>query len=192
MATKETESRFLGVLGGCLVSLPSDLKVLQEALADEDLERPARELAAGAVVHALTPREGDKILRYAEDALLARATLAAVATTGGEGAAAFRERFPEVYDALDEQLVLFRAELGELWGWLVAKLDQFPKLVYKRRPAAQYVDDEEAEAFLYEEGLAFATNYSITDEQVRNRLRRADALIEALERKRAEEARKIG
>jgi hypothetical protein len=52
------------------------------------------------------------------------------------------------------------------------------------------VDDEDAASFLYEEGLEFQTNYNVSEEQVRNRLRRADQILEALNRRRNEEAKK--
>src|SRR3989442_11702291 len=98
--TKETEHRFLSVIGECLVSLPSDLKILQEAVADPDLDRGAREIAAGAIVHALMPQEGEGPLRYVDDVLFVRAAFAEVERLGGEGFAHYRERFGEVYDSL--------------------------------------------------------------------------------------------
>ena len=73
MEPAEQERRFLSFVGGYLVSLPFDLKVLQEAVTDENLERPARDMAAGAIVHALLPQEGDKLLAYVDDVLLVRA-----------------------------------------------------------------------------------------------------------------------
>jgi hypothetical protein len=193
MNAQEKERRFLSLLGEYLVSLPFDLKVLQEAVANPDLDREARELAAGAIVHTLLPQEGDGLLRYVDDALLVRAAFRAVANRGGEGTTAFRERFPEVYGALDEALQTFEEQLGaDTWSWLSGKVATFPKLTYKGRRASQYVDDDEGPSFLYDEGLEFETNYTVTDEQVRNRLRRADQVTELLAKKRADEARKIG
>src|SRR5439155_951561 len=63
MRPKETEARFLSILSEYLVSLPFDLKILQEAVADPDLDRSAREVAAGAIVHTLLPQEGEGPLR---------------------------------------------------------------------------------------------------------------------------------
>jgi hypothetical protein len=192
MSVQETERRFLSLLSEYLVSLPFDLKVLQEAVADPDLDRSAREIAAGAIVHTLMPQEGEGLLRYVDDALIVRAALAAVAQKGGDAFQAFRERFREIYDALDSATALFEAELGENWRWLAGKIDGFPRLPYKGRRASQYVDDDESQSFLYDEGLEFETNYSVTEEQVRNKLRRIDQVVELLTRRRAEEAKKIG
>ena len=43
MGTKEVEDIFLPRLRECVLSLPFDLKVLQEAASDPDLDRVARE-----------------------------------------------------------------------------------------------------------------------------------------------------
>src|SRR5207244_2207193 len=75
MSPQETERRFLSLLTDCLVSLPFDLKVLQEAVADPNLDRAARDIAAGAIVHTLLPQEGEGPLRFVDDALLVRAAL---------------------------------------------------------------------------------------------------------------------
>ena len=71
-----------------LVSLPFDLKVLLEAVADSDLERAVRELAAATVVHVITPKDGnvDAPLRFSEDVVQLRLALAKIAAEGGEGA----------------------------------------------------------------------------------------------------------
>ena len=61
------ERMFLETMSKALVSLPFDLKILLEAVADSDLERGVRELAASTVVHVITPKDGnvDAPLRFA-------------------------------------------------------------------------------------------------------------------------------
>jgi hypothetical protein len=194
MMQRETERRFLSVISESLLSLPSDLKVLQEAVADPDLDRGGRDVAAGAIVHTLLPQEGapsEGPLRYVDDVLYVRAALAEVAARGGEGVGAFRDRFSDVYGRLDEDIALFSAELGETWRWLSAKVEAFSRLPFKGKRASQYVDDDEGQSFLYEEGLEFETNYNVTEEQVKNRLRRVDQVVELLARRRSDEARRI-
>src|SRR5262249_53334459 len=137
MDSKETERRFISILSDYLVSLPFDLKVLQEAVADPDLDRRAREIAAGTIVHTLLPQEGEGPLRFVDDALLVRAAMREVGRKGGDAFTAFRERFPEVYDGLDATIGTFEAELGEIWRWLEGKLEGFPKLNYRGRRASQ-------------------------------------------------------
>jgi hypothetical protein len=138
------------------------------------------------------PQEGEGPLRYADDALLVRAAFASVAKHGGDAFENFRRRFPEIYDSLDESVQVFEGELGDNWRWLAGKVETFPRLPYKGRRASQYVEDDESQSFLYEEGLEFQTNYNVTEEQVRNRLRRVEQVVELLNRRRAEEAKKIG
>jgi hypothetical protein len=190
MGAKEAERPFLEKVSEYLLSLPFDLKILQEAVTNPDLDRTAREMAAGTIIHTLLPQEGESPGRYVDDVLFVRAALSEVVSGGSEGASAFRARFTDVYGKLDDDLRVFESCLGELWPWLSAKLQTFPKQVYKGKKPPQFVDDEEAASFLYEEGLEFQTNYPVNEEQVRNRLRRADQVVELLNRRRAEEAKK--
>lgn len=194
MIATETERRFLSLLGGYLLSLPFDLKALQEAVADDNLDRAARELAAGAIVHTLLPQEGGEgPLRFADDVLFVRVAFREVAARGGDSAAAFRDRFREIFDPLDADLVVLEKQLGaDLWQWLSGKVAGFARLPFKGKRASQYVDDDDAQSLLYDEGLEFETNYNVTEEQVKNRLRRADQVVELLGKRRADEARKKG
>src|SRR6185312_2276655 len=81
LAMDNTERTFLETMSRALVSLPFDLKILLEAVADSDLERGAREVAAGTVVHVITPKDGnvDAPLRFAEDVVQLRLALAKIA-----------------------------------------------------------------------------------------------------------------
>jgi hypothetical protein len=192
MGAKEAERPFLEKVCEYLVSLPFDLKILQEAVTDPDLERTAREIAAGTIVHTISPQtEGEGPLKFADDVLFVRAALGRVVSDASEGAQAFKERFSaEVYDKLQEDCALFEQYLGDVWPWLTGRLATFGKIPYKGKKASQYVDDEEAATLLYEEGLEFQTNYNFSEEQVRNKVRRADQILELLNKKRAEEVKK--
>jgi hypothetical protein len=190
MGTEAGQS-FLEKIGEYLLSLPFDLKVLQEAVTDPDLERGAREIAAGTIVHTIGHQEGDGPLRFVDDVLLVRAALKRVVRDGGDGAAEFAQRFEsEVYGKLDADLALFDKALGDLWPWLTGKIEAFAKIPFKGKTAAQYVDDEEAASFLYDEGLEFQTNYNVTEDKVRNSVRKVDAILDQLQKRRAEDAKK--
>ena len=191
MSAKESERLLLSILSEYLVSLPFDLKVLQEAVADPDLDRAARDIAAGAIVHTLLPQEGEGPLRYVDDVLIVRAAFSAVKQHGGEAFAHFRDRFSETYDKLDRDVELFKT-LGDSWQWFSSKLESFSKLTFKGKKASQYVEDDEAQSFLYDEGLEFETNYNVSDEQVRNRLRRIDQVMEQLNKRRTDDTKKLG
>jgi hypothetical protein len=188
--SKEAERAFLEKIAEYLISLPFDLKILQEAVTDPDLDRSTREIAAGAIIHSIGPQEGEGPLRYVDDVLLTRAALQRV-VADGDGGKAFKERFAgEVYGKLDEDVKVFADVLGDLWPWLTGKLDAFRKPPYKGKTPAQYVDDDEASSFLYEEGLEFQTNYNVNEDKVRNSVRRLDPIVEQLNKRRAEEAKK--
>src|SRR4051794_8741166 len=121
---KEVERTFLETLSRALVSLPFDVKVLLEGVADPDLEHDVRELAAATVVHIISPKDGnvEPYVRHAEDVILLRLALRKISADGGEGAPAFRDRFSDMYGRLDEELgVLEKAVGAETIQWLDGK-----------------------------------------------------------------------
>lgn len=174
-----------------LVSLPFDLKILQEVVSDPDLDRGVRELAAGTIVHTLLPQEGD-LTRFIDDVFFVRAALDRIGADKSEAAVAFRERFTDAYAVLAEDVALFKKELGELWPWLCSKLDSFPKLPFKGKTATQYAADDEASQQLYEEGLEFQTNFNVNEQQVKNKLRRDEQIVEVIAKRHADDLKKKG
>jgi hypothetical protein len=191
---KELERRFLETISRTLVSLPFDLKVLLEAVADSDLEHKTRELAASTVVHIITPKDGnvDAPVRFAEDVVQLRLALARVAAEGGEGAPAFKERFSEDYGRLDEELTLFRQVFGDdVIDWLDSRWPTLAKAVYAKKKIPMFVDDEEVGTFLYDEGLQFGTNYPITEKSLAGRVKQVQPFIDHLTRKRDQDKKKI-
>ena len=192
MSVVEAESIFVARLSEYLVSLPYDLKILQEAVTDPDLEKSVRLMAASTVVHTMLPQEGEPgPLRYIDDVLFVRMALDKVGEGDSEGAVEFRRRFDEIYARLPEDLKLFSSVLGDLWPWLSGKVAGFGKLSLKGKKAAQAVDDEEIATFLYDEGLAFQTNYTVNEEQVANKFRRAEQAIDLLRKRYLDDKKKI-
>ena len=73
--TINAESKFVELVRSWLVSLPHDLKIAFDAMDDENLPRTARELATGAVIHIVSPKDSaldqkDQVVSYADDAVL--------------------------------------------------------------------------------------------------------------------------
>lgn len=191
---KELERKFLETLSRALVSLPFDLKVLLEATSDADMDHAARELAASAVVHIITAKDGnvERPVRHAEDAVLLRLALVRVARDGGEAGPGFRERFSDLYGRLDEELGVFRAALGDdIVDWLDSRWAALGRAVYARKKIVQFIDDEELNTFLYEEGTRFATEYPISEETLEGRLKQAQPVLDHLARKREQDRKKI-
>lgn len=191
---KDNERTFLETISKALVSLPFDLKVLLEAVADSDLEREVRELAAATVVHVITPKDGnvDAPLRFSEDVVQLRLALAKVASDGGEGAPAFRERFAEDFARFDEELALFKQVLGDdIVEWLDSRWSSLLKAVYAKKKIPMFLDDEEVGTFLYDEGLRFGTLYPITEKSLAGRVKQVQPFVDHLARKRDQDKRKI-
>jgi hypothetical protein len=191
---KDTERTFLETMSRALVSLPFDLKVLLEAVADSDLERAVRELAAATVVHVITPKDGnvDAPLRFSEDVVQLRLALAKIAAEGGEGAPAFRERFAEDFERSEADLTLFRQAFGDdIVEWLDSRWASLGKAVYSKKKIPMFLDDEEVGTFLYDEGLRFGTLYPITEKSLAGRVKQAQPFIDHLARKRDQDKKKI-
>jgi hypothetical protein len=181
---QEVRRRFLDVVAKWLVSLPHDLRVLFEAKDEPNLEREARETAAGAILYILGPDTSgeDRFFRYADDAILFRAALAKVKAAGGEGAPAFSERFDEYYTDLDASLDVCREAMGPTFDWLSSKVEGLPKQTYKGKKLALYIDDDEAAELLYADGLAFETEYPIDENKLSMRLKKPETLLDPLRR----------
>jgi hypothetical protein len=188
-----SERTFLEAMSRALVSLPFDLKVLLEAVADPDLERAARELAAATVVHVITPKDGnvDAPLRFAEDVVQLRLAAVKLLAEGGEGTPAFRQRFAEDFTRFEEDLQLFRQTLGtETVDWLDGRWATLLKGVYAKKKIPMFVDDE-AGTFLYDEGSRFSTLYPITEKTVAGRIKQAQPFLDHLARKRDQDKKRI-
>ena len=193
MSAQDVERRFLATMSGWLVSLPHDLKVLFEAKDDPNLDRQAREIAAGAILYVLDTESGPEpdFAAFADDAILVREALRAVEAGGGEGAAAFRERFAEMYENLDADLAICSQAMGDAFTWLAGKIGNLHKQVYKGKKVPQYIDDDEASELLYDAGLEFTTDYPVDEEKLGMRVKKPETLLEPLKRKAAEEKKKI-
>lgn len=185
---KDKESRFNEVLREKILALPYDLKVCFALMVDEDGPQDVRSLAAGTIVYVLGPNDiiPDHIMPvgYADDAIILWAALDQVRRQHPEVAARFRERFEGIIDGAGEITEVFGAYLGKVYDWLAGKLPTLPDLVYKGKKATDYMMDTEAGDFLYEEGLAFVTDFDLDGDYLANSLRGKkvmDALTKRIE-----------
>jgi len=196
VSTAAAESKFVELVRGWLVSLPHDLKIAFDAMDDENLPRPVREVAAGVVAYVISPNDfiadrNDTLVSYADDAVMLRLALAN-ALGEGEDEQAFRDRFPELFEGLDENLELCRTVMGELMTWLESKLGSLPTLDYKGRKAAKYLDNDAAREKLFDDGLVFRTDYPVDEKTIGDKLKKATTITDVMRRRRAEEARVKG
>lgn len=192
--TINAESKFVDLVRGWLVALPHDLKVAFDAMDDENLPRAAREIAVGAIIYVVSPRDvvgdrNDQIVSFTDDALLLRLALLEVVAQSAEDGTAFRDRFPEVFDGIEDDLRLCSGVLGDLMTWLRNKVTTLRTQVYKGNKLAKYLDDDEAREQLFEDGLVFRTDYPVDERTVGDKLKKATTITEVMRRARAEEAR---
>lgn len=190
---QDPERRYLSLVTQWLLALPHDLKVLFEAKDDPNLERPARETAAGGILYVLAKDSSseEKFVGFADNAIVLREALRAVLAQGGESADDFRRRFAEYYENLDEDLALCAQVMGDTYTWLAHKIPVLHKQAYKGKKVPQYIDDDESAETLYEDGLAFATEFPIDEGKLGMRLKKPETLLEPLRRKAAEEKKKL-
>ncbi len=193
--TITAESKFVELVRSWLVSLPHDLKIAFDAMDDENLPRAARELATGAAIYIVTPKDSAdrnaEVVSYADDAVLLRLALQK-ALGKGEDEQAFRERFPELFEGLDENLKLCKSVIGELMTWLEQKVGSLKTISYKGKKLATYLDDDEAREQLFEDGLVFRTDYPVDDKTIGDKLKKAATVVEVMKRRKADEARAKG
>ena len=196
MTSTAVESKFVELVRDWLVSLPHDLKIAFDAMDDENLPRSVREVAAGVIAYVVSPNDfvadrNDTIVSYADDALLLRLALA-TALGKGEDEQAFRDRFPELFDGLDENLTLCKSVMGELMTWLESKVPTLPTFEYKGKKVAKFLDDDEAREQLFDDGLVFRTDYPVDEKTIADKLKKATTVTEVMKRRQAEEARVKG
>lgn len=196
MTSIAAESKFVELVREWLVSLPHDLKIAFDAMDDENLPRPVREIAAGVVAYVVSPNDfvadrNDAVVSFADDAVLLRLALQK-ALGPGEDEQAFRERFPELFEGLEDNLTLCKSVMGELMVWLESKVKGLPTTDYKGKKIAKYLDDDEAREQLFEDGLVFRTDYPVDEKTITDKLKKATTITDVMRRRRDEEARTKG
>jgi uncharacterized membrane protein YkvA (DUF1232 family) len=192
--TITAESKFVELVRSWLVSLPHDLKIAFDAMDDENLPRPAREVATGVVMFIVTPKDladRNEPVAYADDAVLLRLALHK-ALAKSEDEDAFRDRFPELFADLEDNLKLCKSVLGDLMTWLEQKVGTLRTVSYKGKKLATYLDNEEAREALFDDGLVFRTDYPVDEKTIGDKLKRAATILDVVKRHRADEHRAKG
>ena len=194
--TSTAESKFVELVRDWLVSLPHDLKIAFDAMDDENLPRSVRELATGVAIYIVSPNEfipdrNDALVAYTDDAMLLRLALHR-ALGKGEDEQAIRERFPELFEGLEENLALCNSFMSEVMKWLETKLSALRTRDYKGKKLALYLDNDEAREALFEDGLVFRTDYPVDERTLGDKLKKAATIIDVMKRRKAEEIRVRG
>ena len=196
--TINAESKFVELVRSWLVSLPHDLKIAFDAMDDENLPRPVRELATAVAIYIVAPNESiadrnDQIVSYADDALLLRIALHRALSKGQDSdEQAFKDRFPELFEGLDDSLSLCKSVMGDLMAWLESKAAGLSAMEYKGKKIGKYLDDDEAREQLFDDGLVFRTDYPVDEKTIGDKLKKAQTVVDSIKRRKTEEARAKG
>jgi uncharacterized membrane protein YkvA (DUF1232 family) len=191
------ESKFVELVRSWLVSLPHDLKIAFDTMDDENLPRTVREIATGVVIYVVSPNDSvssdrnDQVVSFADDAVLLRLALQK-ALGEGEDEQAFRERFPELFENLDDNLALCKSVMGDLMTWLEAKVGGLKTIEYKGKKVPAYLDNDEAREQLFDDGLVFRTDYPVDETTIGDKLKKAATIVEVMKRRKADEMRAKG
>lgn len=194
--TITAESKFVELVRSWLVSLPHDLKIAFDAMDDENLPRGVREIATGVAIYVVSPNDSisdrnDAVVSFADDAVLLRLALQkGLGKTEDEQA--FRERFPELFENLEDNLKLCKSVMGDLMTWLESKVTGLKTIEYKGKKVPAYLDDDEAREQLFDDGLVFRTDYPVDEKTIGDKLKKAATIVEVMKRRRTEEARAKG
>ena len=194
--TGSAESKFVELVRNWLVSLPHDLKIAFDAMDDENLPRNVREIATGVAIYVVSPNDSvgdrnDQVVSYADDAILLRLALAK-ALGEGEDEKTFRDRFPELFEHLDEELKICKTVMGDLMTWLEGKVTTVQKIEYKGRKVPAYLDNDEAREKLFDDGLVFRTDYPVDEKTIGDKLKKASTIVDVMNRRKAAEVRAKG
>lgn len=196
MTTSNVESKFVAMVRGWLVSLPHDLKIAFDAMDDENLPREVRELATGVVIYVISPNDfiadrNDALVSFTDDALLLRLALHK-GIGDSEDEVAFRDRFPELFESLAENLEMCRAVMGDLMVWLESKIGTLKTIEFKGKKLAKFLDNDEAREQLFEDGLVFRTDYPVDEKTIADKLKKASTVVDVMRRRKVEETRAKG
>jgi uncharacterized membrane protein YkvA (DUF1232 family) len=194
--TINAESKFVELVRSWLVSLPHDLKIAFDAMDDENLPRQVRELATAVAMYIVSPNDfiadrNDQVVSFTDDAMLLRIALQK-ALGQGEDEQAFKDRFPELFEGLDENLTLCKSVMGDLMAWLDDKVRQLASIEHKGKKVAKYLDDDEAREQLFDDGLVFRTDYPVDEKTIGDKLKKAATVVDVMKRRKAEEQRAKG
>ena len=195
--TITAESKFVELVRSWLVSLPHDLKIAFDAMDDENLPRAVREIATGVVIYVVSPNDSvssdrnDAVVSYADDAMLLRLALQQ-ALGKGEDEQTFRDRFPELFENLEDNLKLCKSVMGDLMTWLESKVGTLKTIEYKGKKVPAYLDNNEAREQLFDDGLVFRTDYPVDEKTIGDKLKKAQTIVEVMKRRKVGEERAKG
>ena len=173
-AVPTTGDSFFETLVKWIMSLPSDIKVLVVMIGDEELDMRARSLAVGTLAYVVAPigliPDAIPVLGYVDDVLMLHIALAVILRIDPERAYYYRERYPEIIGAIDEQTQLLIDTLGALYSWLEAFVENLTQRRYKGQSTEEAAQSEETREEIFDEAMEFAANVNVDEATIRQKL----------------------
>ena len=149
------KDEFIEFLSRAITEISQDVKVMFEMMDDPEFSEATRLRTAGALLYLLAP--GDLIpdtfglLGQADDCLVMRLTMQFVLNQKPERADHYRERYPEVFDHLEEDLEISAGFLGEIYPWLEEYLEKLDAIEFKGKKAQDVIEDVDTNSWLFDE-----------------------------------------
>lgn len=167
-------SDFFGMLVEWLTSLPTDIKILIEMAGDNDLDLGARSLAVGTIVYVLSPidliPEKVPVLGYIDDVIILHMSVAAIVGIDPERGAHYREKYPQVFESLDQHIGLLQDTLGALYSWIMALVERLKERRYQGRSPEDVAASENLQEELFDEAMEYAANVNVDPDAIQRAL----------------------
>jgi uncharacterized membrane protein YkvA (DUF1232 family) len=181
------KEEFIGFLSRSITEISLDVKIMFAMMDDPEFAEETRARVAGALLYLLAP--GDLIpdtfglLGQSDDCLVMRMTMAFVLRKRPERAEHYHERYPEVFETLQEDLEIASNYLGEIYPWMEAYLDKLITIEFKGKKAQDVIEDVEASTWLHDEINEALLDLEFDDDELNREMRRVDRILPVMEEK---------
>lgn len=180
-----SREQFIEFVKAAILALPQHLKGALRLVEDPNIPDEGRAVAAGAILHWLggsntIPGVRGGVLSYVDDVLVLRLAYARIEAIAPEAMTRHRADSPDLYGAMNEEVALVRAYLGDRIAVLDKAVERIGQTKHHGRSAVQCIADEEAGSMLYDEVQAALVDLDIEEEAVSRALKQLDPVLDGL------------
>lgn len=181
------KEEFIGFLSRSITEISLDVKIMFAMMDDPEFTEETRSRVAGALLYLLAP--GDLIpdtfglLGQSDDSLVMRMTMAYVLRLRPERGDYYRERYPEVFGTLDQDLEIANNFLGDIFPWMENYLEKLVTIEFKGKKAKDVIEDVDANSWLYDELNEALLDLEFDDDELNREMRRVDSILPVMEEK---------
>lgn len=181
------KDEFIAFMTRGISEMSHDVKVLLDMFDDPEFEDETRLRAGGALLYLVAP--GDLIpdtfglLGQVDDALVMRMTMEYALKKKPERREHYLERYPEIFETIEEDLQTAANYLGEVYPWLDKWLDRLLKIEFKGKRADSLLDDVDSGSWLYDELNEALLDLEFDDDDLNREMRRIDKILPVIQEK---------